>query len=186
MSTGGLTQFCEWRAAAFPVPSKFASPSYPGFNNKPKSFQHQLVLITRLLLLHELSHFDPAASAGPMGSYMGSYLEDVVDPHTQEYKDMHTSRVRGTKVLEFVDCAALPAVVLADRFLLGWKVLARPALLSAGEYLALVRYMVYLTAVTGMDRHNTAWSALWQVQQQCAVCPALLDYEVGKAGGLGS
>ncbi len=167
------------RSSGFSLPAQFTTTSYPGFNHKPTQFRHQLVLVARFLLLHELTHSNSGFVLNApvkLWEFLAATLEQILHVGSDEHRKMQAARVPGTAVPAYLDAVTDSSTTLARARLLGLKVLARPEMLSGGEYLALISSLVYLTDSVGLDRHNKAWQALWQVHQQCMLCPELLDY----------
>lgn len=165
--------------AGFPLPAEFTIETYPGFRHQPQAFHHKLVLIARFLLLHQLSHIilaDATLDIPNLSHKLHASLADLVTPGTSLHTALNSLTLGDSDLKMYVAVATDPAVKLAEAKLWGPKVSAQPGELSAAEYLALVRVMLGYVSSTGLGRYAGRWGALWQVVQQCALCPKLLDY----------
>lgn len=167
----------------FAFPPEFTAPGFLGLDDQPTTFRHKLVALARFLFLHQVSHLNqnPVGTNGPPHkrlAFLTFALDAILTPNTPSSREMATERVDGTDVLMWANAATDRATALAEAHLWPAKLTSQPGQLSAGEYLALIRLMAYFTDLLASDADSERWTELWQVQQQCAVCPALFDYEV--------
>ncbi len=155
--------------AALRLSPEFYYPTYNGHGPTAKyTFNHQLVQIIRLTLLHALSTMSTSARA---------YALSAMSPGTPVY----------TAVQDVMAGGVLPGGLRFEpkgaATIVGRKVFAAPDRLSRDEYLSLPVILMLAHGIEGdeMSEVGGRWAAVVALQQQVENSRFLREYDCGQA-----